>query len=87
MNFRKTRGLRTIRKALPQADVANAVIAAIRAIVQQHDGATIEQINDTLVIRGLGTGMLGTLSKEYSDLMPVLRKNFIFKDDGRWHLK
>lgn len=87
LNFRKTRGLRKIRNTLPHTDVANAVIAAISSIIQQNDGATIEQINNALVIRGLETGMLGTLSKEYSDLTPVLRKNFVFKNNGRWHLK
>lgn len=87
LNFRKTRGVRSRRPSLPPTDVANAVMATIRTIIQQHDGATIEQINDALVIRGLETGMLGTLSQAYSDLTPVLRKHFVCQDDGRWYLQ
>ena len=87
LNFRKTRGLRVVHTALPQTDVANTVVTSIRSIIQKNDGATVEQINNALIVCGLETGVLATLSKEYSDLTPLLRKNFIFKNDGCWHLK
>ena len=38
-----------------------------------YDGATLEQINDELVIRGLELGFLDVLAKEYKDLTPLER--------------
>ena len=87
LNFRKTRSLHAVRSINRQADICDVVITTIRSTITQNKGATVEQINDALVIRGLELGLLATLSKEYSDLIPILRKNFISQDDGRWHFK
>ena len=48
----------------------------IEGIIAENHGATLEQINDSLVIQGLELGFLDILSKEYSDLTPILISKF-----------
>jgi hypothetical protein len=48
----------------------------IEGIIAKHNGATLEQINDELIIKGLELGFLDLLKKEYSDLTPILMNNF-----------
>ena len=45
-----------------------------------HHGATLEQINDQVVISGLELGFLDILAKEYADLTPLLVGSFEFDD-------
>jgi hypothetical protein len=45
-------------------------------IIAKHNGATLEQINDELIIKGLELGFLDLLKKEYSDLTPILLSSF-----------
>jgi len=48
----------------------------IEGIIAKHDGATLEQINDELIIKGLELGFLDLLKKEYTDLTPILLDRF-----------
>jgi hypothetical protein len=61
-------------------DIAEIVMQTIEGIITKHHGATLEQINDELIIKGLELGFLDLLKKEYSDLTPILRENFDYDD-------
>ena len=53
-----------------------------------HDGATLEQINDELVLRGLELGFLDVLAKEYADLTPLLSQSFDYDEKAKkYHIR
>jgi len=58
----------------------DVVMETIESVIAMHHGATLEQINDELVIRGLELGFLDILAKEYADLTPLLMQSFEFDD-------
>lgn len=78
INFRKVRNPKTIGKIALGAPVMDVVMETIESVIAMHHGATLEQINDELVIRGLELGFLDILAKEYSDLTPLLVEPFEF---------
>ncbi|MFM6277669.1 MAG: hypothetical protein ACKN9K_04955, partial [Dolichospermum sp.] len=52
INFRKVRSPKAIMKANLGMDIAEIVIQTIEGIIAKNDGATLEQINDELIIKG-----------------------------------
>ena len=80
INFRKVRNPKTIGKIALGAPVMDVVMETIESVIAMHHGATLEQINDELVIRGLELGFLDILAKEYADLTPLLMQSFDFDD-------
>lgn len=80
INFRKVRNPRSIMKANLGMDIAVIVIATIEGIIAKNNGATLEQINDELIIKGLELGFLDLLKKEYSDLTPILMSSFDYDE-------
>lgn len=68
-------------KANLGVDIAEIVIQTIEGIIAKNDGATLEQINDELIIKGLELGFLDLLKKEYSDLTPILLGNFDYNKE------
>ena len=56
------------------------MMETIESVIAMHHGATLEQINDELVIRGLELGFLDILAQEYADLTPLLMAVFEFDD-------
>ncbi|MEA5555770.1 hypothetical protein [Nodularia spumigena] len=80
INFRKVPSPKAIMKANLGMDIAEIVIQTIEGIIAKNDGATLEQINDELIIKGLELGFLDLLKKEYSDLTPILMGNFEFDE-------
>jgi len=80
INFRKVRTPKAIMKANLGMDIAEIVIETIEGIIAKNDGATLEQINDELIIKGLELGFLDLLKKEYSDLTPILMDNFDYDE-------
>jgi hypothetical protein len=56
------------------------VVQTIEGIIAKNNGATLEQINDELIIKGLELGFLDLLRKEYSDLTPLLMENFDYDE-------
>lgn len=52
----------------------------IEGIIAKNHGATLEQINDELIIKGLELGFLDLLKKEYSDLTPLLINDFDYNE-------
>ena len=86
INFRKVRHPRVIAKANLETSVGDMVMQTVESVIAKHNGATLEQINDELIIKGLELGFLGLLKKEYSDLTPVLLKNFDYDaETERFH--
>jgi len=81
INFKKIRNPRTVLKANLGMDISEIVLQTIEGIIAKHEGATLEQINDELIIKGLELGFLDLLKKEYTDLSPLLQSRFDY--DGK----
>ncbi|MDR1459205.1 MAG: type I restriction enzyme HsdR N-terminal domain-containing protein [Bacteroidales bacterium] len=83
INFRKVRNPRAIMKANLGMDISEIVTQTIEGVIAKNDGATLEQINDELIIKGLELGFLDLLKKEYNDLTPLLTSNFNYDDEAK----
>lgn len=81
INFRKVRNPKAIMKANLEMDIAEIVMQTIEGIIAKNTGATLEQINDELIIKGLELGFLDLLKKEYSDLTPILMETFDYDEE------
>ncbi len=80
INFKKVKNPKSIMKANLGMDISMIVIQTVEGIIAKNNGATLEQINDELIIKGLELGFLDLLKKEYSDLTPFLLENFDYHD-------
>jgi len=76
INFRKVHKPRTIMSANLGMNIGEILMQTIEGIIAKNNGATIEQINDEIIIRGLELGFLDLLKKEYTDLTPILMNSF-----------
>ncbi len=81
INFRKVRKPRAILKANLGMDIAEIVMQTIEGIIAKNHGATLEQINDELIIKGLELGFLDLLKKQYTDLTPLLMESFDYNEE------
>lgn len=81
INFRKVRNPKTIMKANLGMEMAEVVMQTIEGVIAKNNGATLEQINDELIVKGLELGFLDLLKKEYSDLTPILMNNFDYDEE------
>lgn len=81
INFRKVRNPKSIMKANLGMDITQIIIQTIEGIIAKNTGATLEQINDELIIKGLELGFLDLLKKEYSDLTPLLKDCFDYNEE------
>jgi hypothetical protein len=80
INFKKVRRPKFIIKASLGMDTGEIVMQTIEGVIAKHHGATLEQINDELIIKGLELGFLDLLKKEYSDLTPLLLETFDYDE-------
>lgn len=80
INFRKVRNPRAILTANLGMNITSIVMQTIEGIIAKNHGATLEQINDELIIKGLELGFLDLLKKEYSDLTPLLINDFDYNE-------
>jgi hypothetical protein len=76
INFKKVRNPKAVLKANLGMDIGEIVIQVIEGLIAKDEGATLEQINDELIIKGLELGFLDLLKKEYTDLTPLLLEKF-----------
>jgi len=76
INFIKKKTPKAIQKLKLGNEIYDLIIETIESVIAKHSGATLEQINDELIIKGLELGFLYTLSKEYKDLTPILMNEF-----------
>lgn len=81
INFKKVRKPKSIMKAALGMDIGDIVMQTIEGIIAKNNGATLEQINDELIIKGLELGFLDLMKKEYSDLTPILLDTFDFDEN------
>ena len=81
INFRKVLKPKAIMKANLGMDITDIIMQTIEGVIAKDDGATLEQINDELIIKGLELGFLDLLSKEYVDLAKLLLNNFEYDED------
>lgn len=81
INFKKVRNPRAVMKANLGMDITQIVTQTIEGIIAKNNGATLEQINDELIIKGLELGFLDLLKKQYSDLTPLLLQDFDFDEE------
>ncbi|MCX6150991.1 MAG: type I restriction enzyme HsdR N-terminal domain-containing protein [Ignavibacteriales bacterium] len=81
INFKKVRKPKTILKANLGMNISDIVMQTIEGIIAKNNGASLEQINDELIIKGLELGFLDLLKKEYTDLTPLLLDSFDYNDE------
>ena len=82
INFRKVRNPKAIMKAHLGMEMADVVLQTIEGVIAKNNGATLEQINDELIVKGLELGFLDLLKKEYTDLTPILMNNFEYDEQN-----
>ena len=81
INFRKVRNPKAILRANLGMDIVEIIMQTIEGIIAKNNGATLEQINDELIIKGLELGFLDLLKKEYADLTPILLGSFDYSEE------
>jgi 16S rRNA G966 N2-methylase RsmD len=88
INFKKVRNPKSIMKANLGADITDLIIQSIEGVIAKNTGATLEEINDELIIKGLELGFLDILSRQYQDITPFLLANFDYdKETEKYLLK
>lgn len=88
VNFKKVRNPKTIMAANLGMEIAVVIEETIEGTIAANQGATIEQINDGLVIRGLELGFLHIVAQQYQDLTPLLQKKFQYESiDNKYYIK
>ncbi len=88
INFKKVRNPKSIMKADLGADITDLIIQSIEGVIAKNTGATLEEINDELIIKGLELGFLDILSRQYQDITPFLLANFDYdKETEKYLLK
>ncbi len=88
INFKKVRNPKTILKVDLGVDIAEIVLQTIEGIIAKNEGATLEEINDELIVRGLELGFLDILSKQYQDISPFLAENFEYdRSTRKFHIR
>jgi DNA modification methylase len=80
INFRKVRKPRFMMKASLGMDITEIITQTVEGMIAKNNGATLEQINDELIIKGLELGFLDLLKKEYTDLTPLLLELFDYSE-------
>ena len=87
INFKKVKTPQAIQKTKLGAEIYEIIIETIESVIAENDGASLEQINDKLIMTGLELGFLDILSKEYKDLSPILNDNFNYdKNTETFHI-
>jgi 16S rRNA G966 N2-methylase RsmD len=76
INFRKSTNPKVIMKANLGMDISKIIMQTIEGIIAKNNGASLEQINDELIVKGLELGFLHLLKKTYSNLTPILLSSF-----------
>lgn len=88
INFRKVKTPEAIQRIKLGADIFSIIIETIESTIAQYDGASLEQINEVLITKGLELGFLDILSKEYKDLTPLLLEHFDYdKSNDKFQIR
>ncbi|MXX83636.1 MAG: DNA methylase [Chloroflexi bacterium] len=87
INFRKVRSPRAIMKLDLGDDATDLILETAENVIAEENGATIEDINSELIIKGIELGFLDLLSKKYDDLSPLLDAYFdLDGETQKYHL-
>ena len=81
INFKKVPKPKYIMKAALGMDISDIVMETIEYVIAKYNGATLEQINDELIIKGLELGFLDLLQKDYKDLTLILLDGFNYDNE------
>lgn len=88
INFKKVKTPEAIQRVSLGADIYDIVIETIESVIARNEGASLELINDELIMKGLELGFLDILSDEYKDLTPILQENFDYDEEAEeFHIK
>jgi 16S rRNA G966 N2-methylase RsmD len=88
INFRKVNSPTAIQKIKLGVDIFSILIETIESTIAHYEGATLEQINEVLITKGLELGFLDILSKEYRDLSPILFEHFDYDNTAdKFHIR
>jgi DNA modification methylase len=80
INFRKDKSPTAFLKAHLGMEIGDIVMQTIEGIIAKNDGATLEQINDEIIIRGLELGFLDLLKKNFIDISAILASKFDYDE-------
>ena len=86
INFKKVNNPKSIMRANLGGDVTDLVYQAIEDIIANKHGATLEEINDDIVIKFMELNILDVVAKKYQDITPFLAANFEFDKDTEKYL-
>ena len=86
INFRKVKNPKAILRAHLGMDILTIILQTVEGIIAKNNGATLEQINDELIIKGLELGFLHLLKKQYTDLT-LLLINSILRNETQKYLR
>lgn len=76
INFRKVKNPQSLLKVNLGYETSQIVMQTIEAIIAQKHGATLEEIQNELMIKGMEFGFLDELVKEQIDVVALLKDNF-----------
>jgi hypothetical protein len=76
ITFRKVRSPRAILKANLGMNMSEVIMQTIEGVIAKNDGATLDEINDELITKGLELGFLDLLKNEYSNIEHILTERF-----------
>jgi hypothetical protein len=76
INFRKVKNPRAGLKFPVGNNISGIVVQTVEGVIAKFNGATIDQINEELITKGLELGFLDLLKKHYTDIDSILNDKF-----------
>jgi DNA modification methylase len=76
INFYKAKNPNTLMQQGVGMQVSELIMQTLEGVIAKDGGATLEEINNELIIKGMNLGFLHLLAKEYEDIASLLRANF-----------
>lgn len=86
--FKKIKNPKALLKHELGANITGIIINNIEALIAKEHGATLDEIYADLIVHSLELGFLDILSKEHSDITPLLTEHFNFEQQTeKYHIK
>lgn len=83
INFKKTRRPKSILQANLGMEISEVVLQTVEGVIAKNNGATLERINDEVVIKGLELGFMHLIPNVYKDLTDYLLDKFDYNHDSK----
>src|SRR3954468_8652892 len=80
INFRKTKAPQAWIKGQLGYEISQVVMQTIEAVIARKQGATLEEIYNDLIVRGLEWGFLHEISKDSHKIDALVRENFEYDE-------